>query len=163
MRVLAALAMAQDKPQAWTGSVSPSEVDMFPKGIDRGKVHFGIIQDDKVWAAVWERLGKEAPEVNFEKNVVLFVYYAQWPGGLAIGEPSIKDGVVTMEVALDGKRPKEAPKQGKETPPTPEGSEISFRCHYDYEMRVQSRSGVKALKLVSDDKELGEIALKKVE
>jgi hypothetical protein len=165
--VLAALAMAQDKPQAWRGNLESYEVGVFPGGSSKNKVHFGLIDQAKTWKKLWEDLGKDAPSVDFEKNVVLYVYYAKWPGSMSVGEPSVKDGVVTFDIGLDGAKPREEKKPEPQTP-TPEGklgsaasSEISFvKCHYEYEMRVQARAEIKTIRLTSGDGELGLLALK---
>jgi hypothetical protein len=162
MKWFAALAVAaalQDQAP-WTGSIAPSDLGAFPKGTSKGKVHFGVIEDAKAWTSLWERLGGKAPEVDFKKNVVLFVVHAKWPGGVAVGDPVVKDGVVTYEIALDGARPK-PPEKKDEEPPKQKTPESICLCHYDYEMRAQARADVKTIRLVCDDKELGEIALKR--
>jgi hypothetical protein len=154
MLAMAAL-LVQD---SWTGSVETYEVDAFPKGLAQGKIHFGTIEDAETWNRLWKRLDRKAPKVDFEKSVVVFVYYAKWPGSLAVGLPSMKDGIVTIDIGLDGKKPREEKKEEPKQD-TPQGS--SIKCHYEYEMRVQAREGVKTIRLTSEDKVLGEIALKK--
>ena len=150
--------VAQDRkqekePVLWSGSVEAGQADAFPKGRTKRSVRFGLIDSGEAWAKCWKRLDEAAPKVDFQKNLILFICYEKWPGKMNVGEPVLKDGVLTVDVSLDCEGEKRRGKGGMHYVPA--------RCHYDYSCRALSRADLKTIKITCDEKELGEIVLAK--
>ena len=159
--------VAQDRKQnedeketsLWNGSVSVERADAFPQGSSKQNVRFGLIDDAEAWKHCWKRIGGVEPKVDFKKDTVLFVCYEKWPGELKVGGPVVEDGVMTIEVALDGQELKRGQSEsGKE----PTGMRyVSPKCHYDYSCRALARADLRKIKIIRDEKDFGEIALAK--
>ena len=159
--VIASISQDSTKPRDWSGSVTSTRADAFPKGTMKAGLRFGLMEQSEAWSRCWKRLDDKEPKLDFKSHAVLFVIYEKWPGALKMGRSSLKDGVLTIEVAVDEDELKED-KGDPKTEPTPRsGPNPAPKCHYDYRMRQIARESVKQVRLVHDREVLGQWTLAK--
>jgi hypothetical protein len=59
-----------EKPMEWKGAQNGSMT-----------VEHQVVADQKAWEILWVRLGQDAPELDFKKNVAVVVYAGERPTG----------------------------------------------------------------------------------
>jgi inhibitor of cysteine peptidase len=86
--------------QQWQGPYPANQVNLLPDGQrDAGT---GFIADAKVFAAVWKawKGAEKLPEIDFQKNLVVFARNVQYLNMIRIGGVMLKDGVADV-VAME--------------------------------------------------------------
>jgi inhibitor of cysteine peptidase len=104
--VFAAEPVADAKPaevkilQLWEGLYPAKDVNLLPDGQRAAGV--GFIADAKTFAAVWKawKGDEKAPEIDFQKNFVVFARNVQYLNMIRIGGVMLKDGVADV-VAME--------------------------------------------------------------
>jgi len=82
--------------QSWSGDYPVAQLAAMPeKGYQKGT---GYIGDLKTFAALWSAFkpGDPAPEIDFSKNLVIFVHNIQYYNRIVIGKMVLKKGVVEV-------------------------------------------------------------------
>jgi hypothetical protein len=120
-----------DKPnnrpilQRWTGDYPVAQLDRLPAGQSQSRV--GYIGDAETFASVWQVLkpGTALPQVDFDKNLVVFVRNVKSYHPTLVEKVTLKDGVAEIVAA------------GPLTPTEPIGDKVALG------LAVISREGLK--------------------
>jgi predicted secreted protein len=86
--------------QQWQGLYPVNQANLLPDG--QRAAGNGFIADAKTFAAVWKawKGGEKVPEVDFQKNLVVFARNVQYLNAIRIGGVTLKDGVAEI-VAME--------------------------------------------------------------
>jgi inhibitor of cysteine peptidase len=86
--------------QQWQGLYPANQVNLFPEG--QRAAGTGFIADAKTFGAVWKawKGNEKLPEVDFQKNLVVFARNVQYLNIIRIGGVMLKDGVADV-VAME--------------------------------------------------------------
>lgn len=118
--------------QRWTGDYPVAQLDRLPVGQSQSRV--GYIGDAETFASVWQVLkpGTALPQVDFNKNLVVFVRNVTSYHPTLVEKVTLKDGVAEIVAA------------GPLTPAEPIGDRVALG------LAVISREGLKFIQADSE-------------
>ncbi len=82
--------------QTWSGDFPVAELQRLPQGQQKSRT--GYLGDASAFAAVWQvfQPGVKTPEVDFDKNLVVFTRNVEFYNGTRIVGAKLADGVVDI-------------------------------------------------------------------